>query len=84
MTSKPFLPPLARSAAPVAPTWDDVDPLHVPEGRDALGLSHEDRTALGLSPGLEMTHFHTGDSHEALSAILQQGGAIGLTKPRRR
>jgi hypothetical protein len=84
MPSKPSVPPLAKSVAPEAPSWDDVDPLRVPEGRDTLGLSHQDRIALGLSPGMEMTHFHTGDSTEALVAALQHGGAIGPPrKPRR-
>ena len=84
MPAKPSTPPLAKSAAPVAPTWDDVDPVAVPSGRDGLGLSTEDRMALGLSPEMEMTHFHVGDAQDALSAVLAQGGAIRKTDVRRK
>jgi len=84
MPAKPAVPPLAKSAAPVAPTWDDVDPVALPSGRDTLGLSSEDRAALGLSPGMEMTHFHMGDATDALAAALLQGGAIGKAPPRRK
>lgn len=85
MPAKPTVPPLAKSAAPVAPTWDDVEPESAPTGRDVLGLSEADRAALGLSPGLEMTHFHTGDAGDALAAVLAQGGAIKKAdRPRRK
>jgi hypothetical protein len=85
MPSKPSVPPLAKSAAPEAPSWDDVEPMHVPTSRDGLGLSIEDRAALGLSAReVEMTHFHTGDAHDALLAVMQQGGAIRKTEPRRK
>jgi hypothetical protein len=83
--AKPITPPLAKSSAPVAPTWDDVEPQAPAEGRDALGFSLEDRAALGLSErDVEMTHFHTGDAHDALLAVLQQGGAIGKSPPKRK
>lgn len=85
MPAKPSVTPLAKSAAPEAPTWDDVEPMRVPTSRDTLGLSTEDRAALGLSAGeVEMTHFHTGDSHDALLAVLQQGGGIRKAEPRKR
>lgn len=84
--AKPVTPPLAKSSAPEVPSWEDVEPQAPSASRDALGFSITDRAALGLSAReMEMTHFHTGDSHDALRAVLQQGGAIGATgKPRRR
>jgi hypothetical protein len=85
MPAKPSVPPLAKSAAPEAPSWDDVEPMRVPAGRDGLGLSSEDRAALGLSlREVEMTHFHTGDAHDALLAVLQQGGGIRKPETRRK
>ena len=75
--------PLARSVAPTALDWEDVDPPTTPRAPDALGLSAEDRAALGLSSVRTTDHVPPlpGDAHAALAEVLARGAAYG--KPHR-
>lgn len=67
--------------------YDDVAPNGGPTTPDTLGLSADDRRALGLAaPRIEhaapMVH---GDAVAALREILATGGAMGkVDRPRRR
>lgn len=58
--------------------WDHVDPKHVAIGKDVLGLSPEDRRALGLSAP-RMTDLEAptlGGAEAALAEVLARGGAM--------
>lgn len=72
-------PPLARSVAPVALDWEAVEPEDAPRAPDALGLSAEDRQALGLSMPrtADLVPHLGGDAHAALSEVLARGAAYG-------
>ena len=72
-------PPLARSVAPVALDWDGVEPQDAPRPADALGLSAEDRAALGLSMPrtIDLAPHAGGDAQAALAEVLARGAAYG-------
>lgn len=83
----PTVHPLARSAAPTALDWEGVEPetTTAPRHADDLGLSPEDRVALGLSkPTLAGAHApaHVPDAKAALADALARGGAYGKTHAR--
>ena len=71
--------PLARSVAPTALDWEDVDPPASPRAPDALGLSADDRHALGLSSVRTTDHVPPmpGDAQAALAEVLARGAAYG-------
>lgn len=79
--------PLARSAAPTALDWEGVEPEAAPRAADPLGLSPEDRKALGMS--LPPTHLQAAphaapaDAKTALAEVLARGGAYGKTPARK-
>ena len=79
-------PPLARSVSREVLDWDHVEPRHIQFGKDVLGLSPEDRQALGLSaPRLtELEAPSLGGAEAALADVLARGGAIGKAEPRRK
>ena len=67
--------------------WDDVEPSRQPRSEDALGLSREDRAALGLAAPrhVEIQSISPPDATAALQELLAQGVALGRTeRPRRR
>lgn len=83
----PTVHPLARSAAPTALDWEGVEPetTTAPHPADDLGLSPEDRVALGLSRPTVVGSAHPAqapDAKAALSDALARGGAYGKTAPR--
>lgn len=80
MKTSSSAPPLARSVAPVALDWEEVEPetrAHRPS--DALGLSAEDRAALGLSTPrtADLVPHLGGDAQAALAEVLARGAAYG-------
>ena len=82
----PTTPPLARSVARDVLDWDAVEPrVHVP-AKDVLGLTHQDRAALGMTPAARTADAPTlgGDAHAALADLLSRGAAVGKTEKRRR
>lgn len=86
MPAKPTPPPLARSTNKDVLDWGQVDPLHVEIAKDVLGLSPQDRQALGLS-ALRHTDLQAptlGGAETALADVLARGGAIGKPEPRRK
>jgi hypothetical protein len=69
--------------APVALDWELIEPENAPHASDALGLSAEDRAALGLSTPrtADLVPHLGGDAHAALADVLSRGAAYG--KPQR-
>lgn len=86
MRSKQPVPPLARNVTKDVLDWDDVDPPSHDTGRDMLGLSPQDRKALGLSAPrtADLQAPTLGGSEQALAEVLTRGGAIGKTDFRRK
>lgn len=85
MKTTATVPPLARSVAPPALDWEGVEPLDVPRLPDALGLSPEDRAALGLSAphGRDLWPQPEGDAQTALAEALARNGGIVKAGPRK-
>ena len=83
---KPIVPPLARSVSREVLDWDHVEPRHVSFGKDVLGLSPEDRRALGLSAPrpTDLEAPTLGGAEAALADALARGGAIGKVEFRRK
>lgn len=79
-------PPLAKSVSREVLDWDHVEPKHIAIGKDVLGLSPEDRQALGLStPRLTDLDAPTlGGAEIALADVLARSGATGKTELRRK
>lgn len=77
--------PLARSAAPPALDWEGVEPEATRGPSDTLGLSPEDRAALGLSAPrtIDLAPHVGGDAHAALADALARGAAYRKTPVRR-
>lgn len=77
-------PPLAKSVSREVLDWDHVEPRHIAIGKDVLGLSPEDRQALGLSaPRLTDLEAPTlGGAELALADVLARGGAMPAGKAR--
>lgn len=87
MKSKPDAPPLARSADREVLDWNLLEPADPPGARDVLGLSPQDRLALGLSPPARTMQAHpavVGDAHAALAEALARGAAVGPRERRQR
>lgn len=82
-TSTPH--PLARSAAPPALDWEGVEPEASKGPSDTLGLSPEDRAALGLSAprSIDLVPHVGGDAHAALADALARGAAYRKAPQRR-
>lgn len=83
---KPTSPPLAKSVSREVLDWDHVEPRHVQFGKDVLGLSPEDRQALGLSaPRItDLDAPSLGGAELALADVLARGGAVGKPEFRRK
>lgn len=86
MPAKPTIPPLARSVTKEVLDWEEVDPLHVEIAKDVLGLSPQDRQALGLSAPrhTDLQAPSLGGAETALADVLARGGAIGKPEFRRK
>jgi hypothetical protein len=71
-------PPLGRSVSRDVLDWDHVEPRRANIGKDGLGLSPEDRSALGMSAprAADLEHPHLGGAETALADVLARGGAI--------
>ena len=86
MPTTPTLPPLARSTNKHVLDWEEVDPLHLDIAKDVLGLSPQDRAALGLS-AVRHTDLQAptlGGAETALAEVLARGGAFGKPEFRRK
>lgn len=75
---KTSTPPLARSVAGDILDWDQVDRKDIEIAKDVLGLSVQDRQALGLSAPLasELQPPIVGGAEIALAEVLARGGAL--------
>lgn len=82
----PTVPPLAKSVSREVLDWDHVEPRHITIGKDVLGLSPEDRQALGLSAPrtTDLEAPTLGGAEMALADVLARGGAIGKVEFRRK
>lgn len=80
------VPPLARSVAPTALDWADVDPAPAEPAIDALGLSPADRAALGLSQARihDVAVRPVGDAKDVLAEALAHGAAVHAPGTRRK
>lgn len=78
--------PLAKSVSREVLDWDHVEPRHIQFGKDVLGLSPEDRQALGLSaPRItDLEAPALGGAELALADVLARGGAVGKPEFRRK
>ncbi|HET6405713.1 MAG TPA: hypothetical protein VFH78_13810 [Candidatus Thermoplasmatota archaeon] len=83
---KPTTPPLAKSVSRDVLDWDHVEPRRSTTGKDGLGLSPEDRQALGLSAPrtTDLEAPSLGGAEAALADVLARGGAIGKPEFRRK
>lgn len=74
----PTTPPLARSVSRDVLDWSEVEPRSAHAGKDGLGLSPEDRKALGLSAprSIDLEAPTLGGSEQALAEVLARGGAV--------
>jgi hypothetical protein len=73
--------------APVALDWETIELEPETKASDALGLSAEDRAALGLSlpRTADLVPHLGGDAHAALADVLSRGAAYGKShKPAHR
>lgn len=78
--------PLAKSVSREVLDWDHVEPKHVAIGKDVLGLSPDDRRALGMSTPrpTDLESPTLGGAEHALADVLARGGAIGKPEFRRK
>lgn len=78
-------PPHPKAEARYAFDYDDVQPSKAPRAYDTLGLSADDRKALGMTAPRagEAAPLATPDAAAALRELLAQGAALGKD-PRRR
>ncbi|HWH08067.1 MAG TPA: hypothetical protein VNX21_02640 [Candidatus Thermoplasmatota archaeon] len=85
MTRTPTAP-LGRSVARDVLDWEDVEPRGGPPQKDVLGLTLQDRAALGLTPAARTAEAPTlpGDAHAALADLIARGAAVGKAEKRRR
>lgn len=82
MPATPMTPPLARSVTKDVLAWEEVDPLHLEIAKDVLGLSPQDRQALGLSAvrHTELQAPTLGGAETALADVLARGGAVATRR----
>lgn len=81
---KEVVQPLARSVAKEVLDWDHVEPRHVELGKDVLGLSPQDRLALGMSAAraTDLQAATLGGAELALAEALARGGAVRVDRKR--
>ena len=78
--------PLGRSVARDVLDWEAVEPRATLPPKDVLGLTLQDRAALGMTPAVRAAEAPTlhGDAHAALADVLHRGGSVGKAEKRRR
>jgi hypothetical protein len=76
--------PLGRTAPIEVLDWQEVDRLDLDIAKDVLGLSIQDRQALGLSAPRTLEATTLGGAEIALADVLARSGAIGKTDFRRK